>query len=270
MELLGLGLGPGAEVLGEERPKARVRRERGGGTARAGQGGQERAQGDLVVGVGLQQLARLVLGGHDVPRAGGHVQQRVAEAPQPLPGRGGLGRGPPRVAFVGQERSPDQGEAGGRGRPGRRQGAPFEAVLGLGGVVGEGIEVEPVDGEPVSGVRALDPAGAQDGAQPADQHGDLVRGAGRRAVAPEALGQAVDADRAAVVQRQDLEQGALLATPQHGHVATLHPEVTQQPDPQALHPSILACRGADRGAAPVGGLRRGAAAACPGRRRPAP
>ena len=89
-------------------------------------------------------------------------------------------------------------------------------------------------------------------------------------MAPEALGQAVDADRAAVVQRQDLEQGALLATPQHGPVATLHLEVTQQPDPQALHPSILAPRVADRGAGPVGGLRGGAAAACPGRRRPAP
>ena len=88
----------------------------------------------------------------------------MAEASQPLFCRGGLGGGPPGVTFVGQERPPDQREAAGRGRPGRRQGSPFEAVLGLGGVLGEGIEVEPVDGEPVSGVRALDPLGAQDGA----------------------------------------------------------------------------------------------------------
>ena len=41
VELLCLGLGAGAEVLGEERAKARVRRERGRGTARAGQRGKE-------------------------------------------------------------------------------------------------------------------------------------------------------------------------------------------------------------------------------------
>ncbi len=124
-------------------------------------------------------------------------------------------------------------------------------MLGLGGVVTEGIEVEPVDREPVTGIRAVDPLGAQDGAQAADQHGDLVRGVGRRGIPPQALGQAVDADRSAVVQRQDLEQGALLAAPEGGPVATLHLEVTQQPDPQALHLSILARRAARRGDATV-------------------
>ena len=43
-----------------------------------------------------------------------------------------------------------------------------------------------------------------------------------------------------VVQGQDLEQGAGLATADGGGVAALHAEVAEEPDPQVLHDGDLA------------------------------
>ena len=90
------------------------------------------------------------------------------------------------------------------------------------------IEVQPVEGELVPRVRALDALGPQERRQSADEDGELFGGPGGKGIAPEALGQVVDADRAAVVERQDLEQRALLATAQRGQVAA-HPEGPHAP-----------------------------------------
>ncbi len=55
----------------------------------------------------------------------------------------------------------------------------------------------------------------------------------------------VDGDGAAVVEREDLEQRALLAAAQRGRVAPLHLELAQEPHPQALHATILTCGAGD-------------------------
>ena len=108
-------------------------------------------------------------------------------------------------------------------------------MLGLDGVVAQRIDIEPVHGHAVPGVRPGQSFGSHHVAEPADQHRDLVGGPGRRLVAPQVIDQAVGAHRVVVVKGQDLEQRPQLATTEERGVTPLHPKVAQQPHPQALH-----------------------------------
>ena len=163
----------------------------------------------------------------------------MAEPPQPLLGHRGLGCRPPRVGFVRQQPPADEGETGRCRRARRDQRALRQGALGLADVVTECFEVQPVEGELVARIRALDAVRSEDRTHPADQDGELLRGPGGCGVAPETFGQVVDADRPAVVERQDLEQRALLTTAQCGQVVPLHLELAQQPHPEAHHAPIL-------------------------------
>ena len=204
------------------------------------EGGQQRAQRHFVEGVGAEELEGVLLGGGPVARARGGLEEGVAQPAQPLVGGCDLGCGPPGVALVGQRPAAGEGDAR-RGRRARRdQCAVGELAFGLDGVLRQGIEVEPVETEPVAGIRPLNALRSEDAPEPADEHGELVRRPRRRGVSPQALHQMVHADRAPVVERQDLEQRALLAPPERSGVTTLDPELAQQPYPQALHALILA------------------------------
>ena len=167
---------------------------------------------------------------------GGGVAQ---PADQPA-GVGPLGLSPPRVGLVGEQGTPDQGQTRRGGGPGPSDGPRLEPAVGLARVVGDGVEIEPVEGEAVAGIAPPDPIGADDSAQAADEHRDLIGRQGWWLIDPQAVDQRVQGDGMAVVQGEDLEQGAGLAPAESGGLAALHLDIAEEPDPQVLHGHDLA------------------------------
>ena len=94
------------------------------------------------------------------------------------------------------------------------------------------VEVDPVDRQRVAGVGPGQALGAEDPAEPADQNGHLVGRSRRRGVAPEHVAEPVDGHRVAAGQREQLEQGPRLPTPEGGRVDPFGLEGSEHMDPQ--------------------------------------
>ena len=129
-----------------------------------------------------------------------------------------------------------QGDPGRGRRPQHvARAAPAVHLLGERGQLGR---VEPVTDQQVATISVLDPVPAQHRPQPADQHGQLVLGLGRRRVAPQRVDQHVGRHDLALGQGQCAERQPALPAAQGLRLDAVHAEVAQHPQRQRLHAGI--------------------------------
>jgi hypothetical protein len=111
---------------------------------------------------------------------------------------GAVGRRPRRVRLLRQQRPRDEGEGGLAGPAGQGVLPGAQTAGGLGRQGGQGVDVEPVGEQPVAGVLPREDAGAEDGAQAADEDGELGLRARRPVpgrLAPQDVDQLAGGDR---------------------------------------------------------------------------
>ena len=226
----------GAQLAGQPLPCSRVGGQRRGQLSARGVGPQQQAQRGFVVGVLVQGRGRGV--GRGRPVAG--LQQQPGgdpAGPAGQPGQLGLAlRGP--LAGRGGRRAgaADQGERhpGGGRRAGHVAGLPAGGhLVDQAGQLGR---VQPVVVQPVAAVLVADPfPAAEDRAEAADQHRQLVLGAGRGSGGPQRVGQHVGSDDGALAEGQQVQYLAGLAAAQGVRGQPVHAEVAEDPDGQRLH-----------------------------------
>ncbi|MGA7419111.1 MAG: hypothetical protein WBW80_14040, partial [Acidimicrobiales bacterium] len=115
----------------------------------------------------------------------------------------------------------------------------LEATVRLGQVLPKGIEVEPVQDQPVPAVVPEDTVGTEQAAKSAGQHRNLFCRSRRREIAPETVDDPVDRHRATLAEGKDLEQGTDLAPTQLGGFTPFDLEIAQNPHSDVLHSIIL-------------------------------